>query len=385
MTPAAPRDHAPPHPVPPGLRAAIRRKLLRWYDRHKRDLPWRRRPDDPYAQWVAEIMLQQTRVETAGPYYARFLRRFPDVQTLADADADEVLKHWEGLGYYRRALHLHRAARLLRDERRAIPARRAELLALPGIGAYTAAAIASIAFGERAAAVDGNVARVLSRLFGITEDVTAPAGQARLRRCADALIPRGRPGDFNQAWMDLGSLVCLPRAPKCPVCPLRAHCIAEQRGLAGVLPNRVAGRLRSVLEVTLLAGVFVHRGRMLVRHRPSGGLWSRLWEFPCVELDGGAPGAGEVRRLAREATLALTGRLRWVGTLRHRLTHRALSFHVVVATGEPQGDGPGNSSLQWVSSGGFGRLCVSTAHRRIYDLARSGIPAASQRTGTLIE
>ncbi|MCH7849578.1 MAG: A/G-specific adenine glycosylase, partial [Planctomycetes bacterium] len=222
--------------IPTADRARIRRRLLAWYDRNRRDLPWRRRAADPYAQWVAEAMLQQTRVDTVLNYYERFLKRFPDVPALARASREVVLKHWEGLGYYRRVVHLHEAAKQLAADGAAIPNSSHELRRLPGVGPYLAAAIASIAFGERAAAVDGNVARVISRLMGVTDDVQSGPGRRTIQSLADQLIPPGRPGDFNQAWMDLGSAVCTSRSPDCDACPLSGECVALATGMTDELP-----------------------------------------------------------------------------------------------------------------------------------------------------
>jgi len=368
-----------PSAMAPRVRAAIRRKLLRWYDRHKRDLPWRRRAGDPYAQWVAEIMLQQTRVETVVPYYLRFLRRFPDVRSLATGRHEEVLKHWEGLGYYRRALHLHRAAKVLHDEGRGIPQSAEALRALPGVGVYTAAAIASIAFGEPAAAVDGNVARVLARLFGVREDVTTTSGRARIQQLAGELVPAGRPGDFNQAWMDLGSRICTPRSPDCDACPLRGECAAAAKGTAAALPVRSAGRRVDIPVVSLLAVVFERGGRMLIRRRPAGGLWSRLWEFPGMEIDGHRPDDGSVRRIARDVGVIVDGRPQWKGTVQHKLTHRSLTFHVAVVDVEPPGEDAVVPSHRWVTARRFAALSVSTAHRRIYVAARSDDPQSGRR------
>lgn len=370
MKRASRRQRIEPSAISPRVRAAIRRKLLRWYDRHKRDLPWRQRGGDPYAQWVAEIMLQQTRVETVAPYYLRFLRRFPDVRSLAEGRHEEVLKHWEGLGYYRRALHLHRAAKALRDEGRGVPQSAEELLALPGIGEYTAAAIASIAFGESAVAVDGNVARVLSRLFGVTEDVTTTIGRTRIRQLAGELIPASRPGDFNQAWMDLGSGICVPRSPNCDACPLRGDCVAAAKGIASALPVRNAGRRVDIPAVSLLTVIFVHRGHMLIRRRPPGGLWSRLWEFPGMEIDGHLPDVGSVRRIARDVGVSVNGRPRWKGIVKHQLTHRSLTFHVAVVDVEPPVVHAVVPSHRWVTARRFAALSVSTAHRWIYHAAR---------------
>jgi len=355
-------------------RAGIRRRLLLWYDHNKRDLPWRRRAQDAYAQWVAEIMLQQTRVETVLDYYEPFLRRFPTVKALADADLQDVLKLWEGLGYYHRALNLHRAARRLRDEARCVPRTAAELRSLPGVGAYTAAAIASIAFQQTEAAVDGNVARVLTRLFGIDHNVQSAETKTRLGNVADALLPRDRPGDFNQAWMDLGSLICTPKTPKCSRCPLRTLCVAAATGRVDTLPTR-AGADRSLPEVSWVVGVFVHGGRMLTQRRPDGGLWSGLWEFPGFEERVRPRRLRGLRRLAACHSLTIVGRPKRTALVRHQLTHRAFYFHVYVSRVKPTRDGSKGPSSRWVSMRAFGKLAVSTAHRRVFIAAQPTILA----------
>ncbi len=356
------------HNPPPTAHAVIRRRLLRWYDLHRRDLPWRRRADDPYAQWVAEIMLQQTRVETVIEYYERFLRRFPTIGRLARAGHEEVLKHWEGLGYYRRILHLHRAARMVCDNGGVIPNNAEALRALPGVGEYTAAAIASIAFERPEAAVDGNVARVLSRLFGVTQDVRSPVGKSRIRDLARSLLSRQRPGDFNQAWMDLGSLVCTPKAPRCDACPLRAHCLAAENGNPEFYPVREAARNQKPKTVSLVVAIFLCEGKMLVRRRERGGLWSGLWEFPTAELAIGAQPARYVRRLAAEMGVSISEHAKKVAEVRHQLTHRSLCFHVYVNRAEPV-DGTTSANTRWVNVRSFQRLPVSTAHRRIFAAA----------------
>src|SRR5512137_1830169 len=205
-------------------------RLLRWYAAHKRELPWRK-THDPYRIWVAEIMLQQTQVETVISYYMRWLRRFPTVARLAAAPLDEVLAHWEGLGYYARARNLHRAAKLLVEKSRGqLPQTLDGLRALPGIGLYTAAAIGSIAFGIDAAALDGNLKRVLARIFDVRQDVTSPGGEKSVRALAESLVPPGRAGDYNQALMDLGATICTPRAPRCDACPVQTLCEAYRLG-----------------------------------------------------------------------------------------------------------------------------------------------------------
>ena len=274
---------------------AFRRALLGWYDRAKRELPWRG-TRDPYRIWLSEIMLQQTRAEAVAPRYEAFLSRFPTVEALAAADEEAVLKAWEGMGYYSRARNLRRAAMEV-ARRGGFPQSAKELKALPGVGAYTAAAVASIAFDEAAPALDGNQARVLSRLLAFEETVDTPQ---RLRAQAEALIDRERPGDYNQALMDLGSGICTPRAPKCETCPVAAFCAARAGGDAESYPRLPPPIARREVEVTVVLAYL--DGRVLVRRRPSKGLLAGLWEFPNDSggtLAQALPGARATGELAR--------------------------------------------------------------------------------------
>ncbi|MGH7476387.1 MAG: A/G-specific adenine glycosylase, partial [Longimicrobiales bacterium] len=244
----------------------LRVALLAWYEAHHRDLPWRA-TRDPYRIWVSEVMLQQTRVDVAAPYYERWLRRFPDLRALADASEAEVLKAWEGLGYYSRARHLRHAAILVRDRfGGALPGRPEALRVLPGIGAYTAAAVASIAFGVATPAIDGNARRVLARLF----DLAIPSGR-RLRQLAGLLIDAERPGEFNQALMELGATVCTPRSPACAACPLASRCLARTRGSQLQRPAR---RAAAPVPERRIGTALVRdaAGRVLLRRRPPRGL-----------------------------------------------------------------------------------------------------------------
>ncbi len=311
-------------------------------------------------------MLQQTRVDTVIAYYDRFLRRFPDVAALARADHDEVLKHWEGLGYYRRIDNLHRAARQLYEANQDIPQTAEALAKLPGIGTYTSAAIASIAFGECVAAVDGNVARVIARLMGVRLDVLSAAGKRRAQHLADQLISAKRPGDFNQAWMDLGSMICAPKSPDCVRCPLAKVCVARAAGITHELPIRGANGRRPPTDVKLAVGVFLRGGKVLIRQRPKGGLWSGLWEFPAVELNGKASAAQAVRNMANGGSLKLSGRLRRVATVERRLTHRAVTFLVYVGDVESLDASAKGAAHRWVSAKGLTKLSMSSAHRKIW-------------------
>jgi A/G-specific adenine glycosylase len=309
----------------PAEARTIRRKLLRWYDRHRRELPWRRR-SDPYAVWVAEVLLQQTRVETVKPYFVRFLRRFPDVEALAAADVDDVLKAWEGLGYYGRARNLHRAARqVARDHGGDLPATATELRRLPGVGAYTAAAIASIAFGADEPVLDGNVARVLCRLFRVGGDPRTSGGRKRLTGLARRLLPPGAAGEFNQAMMDLGATVCRPAKPLCGSCPLEAHCRARHRGEQCAYPRKRPRR--ALPHHTVVAGLVRKRGRLLIDRRPDEGLLGGLWELPGGKVRRGESHRAALRREVREELgieVEPEGKLT---TVRHAYSHFRITLH----------------------------------------------------------
>lgn len=260
----------------------IRRLLLAAYDVGKRTLPWRGETD-PYRIWVSEIMLQQTRVDTVIPYYGRWLERFPDIETLAEAEEDEVLRVWQGLGYYSRARRLQEGARVVRETLGGVvPGNSEALRDLPGVGEYTAGAVASIAFGEVVPAVDGNVKRVLSRLF----DLPAPT-PGEYRTLATELVDPRRPGDFNQAMMELGALVCVPRSPCCEECPVASACLALERGTVAERPaakpkKRVPEEDRAVLVA--VAGDHTTGLQFLLRKRPATGLLAGMWEFPSGEV-----------------------------------------------------------------------------------------------------
>ena len=271
--------------------AAMGQRLLTWYERHKRDLPWRRTPD-PYAIWVAEIMLQQTRVDTVLAYYEHFLARFPTPEALAAAPLDDVLKAWEGLGYYARARNLHTAARWVVQELNGhLPHSPQALLRLRGVGRYTAAAIASIAFGQDVIALDGNLRRVLCRLSAIDDDPGRPTTQRWLEKLAQTMLPSGHAGEFNQALMDLGATICIPTNPRCLLCPLVNFCQAQREGIQNELPIRATRTKRPHRDVT--AGIIWDgNGRFLITQRPLDGMLGGLWEFP-----GG-------KRRPREALLA---------------------------------------------------------------------------------
>lgn len=285
--------------------------LRTWFTRQHRDLPWRR-TRDPYAIWVSEIMLQQTRVETVIPYYERFLASFPTVKALADAPTDAVLKLWEGLGYYARARNLQRAARVVCEAGGVLPSTRDALLSLPGIGRYTAGAIASIAHGERVAAVDGNIERVLSRLHAVERGSVWPQAEALIAFAADTAI-------HNQALMELGATVCVPRAPRCEACPVRLACAGHATGDPTRYPEKV--RAKALPQRDVAAALLWHEGRFLVVRRPADGLLGGLWDLPWAER---SPPETRQKACAR-AVERWTGETPTVGrevaTVRHVFTH----------------------------------------------------------------
>lgn len=301
-------------------------RILAWYDKHARVLPWRqpagRGLPDSYAVWVSEIMLQQTRVETVIPYFERWLRQFPTVQALADAPEQSVLSAWEGLGYYSRARNLHKAARLIVSEYGGqLPAGPAELRKLPGIGRYTAAAIASIAFGLDVATLDGNLKRVFARVFDVSQPADSPAGEEILWALVEKHVPAGRAGDYNQALMDLGATICLPKNPLCLLCPLNVLCKARALGIQEQRPQMKPKPL--VPHKLKGAAVIVRDGMTLLRQRPAEGLLGGLWEFPAAELDADSP---EALAAAIEAEYRLkVSPLARLTEVRHAYTHFKLT------------------------------------------------------------
>jgi len=306
------------------------RRLLEWYAHSARVLPWRGR-SDAYSIWVSEIMLQQTRVETVVAYYQRWMERFPTLIDLADATEQEVLRFWEGLGYYNRARNLQRAARLVvSDLQGVIPTTCAGLERLPGVGRYTAAAIASIAFGQDEAALDGNIRRVLSRFYNVVLPAGSPQAERTLWQLASENLPQGRAGDYNQALMDLGATVCTPRAPLCKGCPLNDLCQAH---LLGVEEQRPVHRSRPVIpHYTVAAAVIQRDGKTLIARRPSSGLLGGLWEFPGGKQE---PGEGITTCLVREIQEELGAAVQVnsaLGVYKHAYTHFRVTIHAFACT-----------------------------------------------------
>lgn len=270
--------------------------LLAWFDRNRRDLPWREgKPRNPYYVWVAEIMLQQTRTEAVKPYFESWKKLFPTIETLAAAEESEVLHAWQGLGYYSRARNIHKAAKEVAEKYGGIfPQDKEDVRGLPGIGDYTAGAILSMAYGQREAAVDGNVLRVYARLYGVEADILKTAGRKEITALVEKTLPV-RAGDFNEALMDLGSEVCVPKHPKCAVCPLCAECIALKEGKEEMLPVRTPKQKQK--EYIASCAVCVQEGKALFHLRPPKGMLSSMWELPMVLTESESAGVEELEKL----------------------------------------------------------------------------------------
>ena len=352
---------SPPTPAGP----TFARALLAWYDRNKRDLPWRRKTN-AYRTLVSEFMLQQTVVATVVPYFERFLARFATVQALAGAREDEVLALWSGLGYYSRARHLHRAARLVVHELGGtLPSNEEQLRQLPGVGAYTAAAVAAIAFSQRTLPVDGNVARVLARILGERRSIDRPAVRAGLRVQGQTLVPARRPGDFAQAMMELGARCCLPHEPRCPECPVAGFCRARSEGATATIPVRAKRPAKRRIH---LACVAVERqGRLLLVRRPAGTLLAGTWLLPLQELRAGEAATRAARLALAGLGLLLEGSLRPIGDLRHVFTHRDATASVFGAHARGRVDTP---DARWVRADELASLPLSTFGRKMIAIAQ---------------
>jgi A/G-specific adenine glycosylase len=341
--------------------------LLNWYDRHRRKLPWRAPPGqraDPYRVWLSEIMLQQTTVKAVAPYYARFLARWDDVHALAAAPLDDVLKTWAGLGYYARARNLHATARAVVERHRGkFPASIAELRALPGVGDYTAAAIAAIAYDFPATPVDGNVERVVARLYAVATPL--PAAKPEIRRLAGGLTPQRRAGDFAQAMMDLGSTLCTPKNPACVLCPWNENCAAHARGEAEALPRRTPKR-----EGALRRGAaFVARrvdGFLLVRTRPAKGLLGAMTEVPTTEWAHDFAEADALEGAPRFSVAKTRKRIAWrrlAGVVRHVFTHFPLELSVYTA--DVPARTPAPAGTRWVALASLAGEALPSVMRKV--------------------
>ncbi len=344
-------------------------KLLDWYHANKRTLPWRGYPS-AYAVWVSEIMLQQTRVEAVIPYFETWMRLFPTVQALANASEQDVLNAWEGLGYYSRARNLHKAAKLVVDEYQGdLPRDLGELRKLPGIGRYTMGAIASIAFGMDVPALDGNIKRVYARIFDIETPVDSPAGEKLLWDLADKNLPKGHAGDYNQALMDLGATICVPKNPRCLICPVMKLCQARQNGTQNQRPVKTPKK--EVPHYVHAAAVILQRGKVLLAQRPSRGLLGGMWEFPNGRVNGN-PAAGLPKVLKTGYNLRLrvkrnqfTRKNEALGIVQHGYSHFSVTVHVFPCELLLM---PGETNLKWVSLNTLDEYPMGKIDRQIAEL-----------------
>ena len=350
----------------------IRHHLLKWYATHRRRLPWRE-TSDPYAIWVSEVMLQQTQVATVVPYYLRFLDRFPTPSHLADADIQDVLKSWEGLGYYSRARNLHRAASMVKSRFDGqVPDDPEQFRSLPGVGDYIAAAVLSIAFGRVLPVVDGNVKRVLSRLLEMEAPVNRSGAHKIFQEPAMDLICPKAPADFNQAIMELGALVCRPKNPACDKCPLSGQCEAKRHHTTSSYPKRDASRKVPHRHVAI--GVILKKGKMLVVQRKMEGFLGGLWEFPAVPTSAKqTDGAGVEAMIAMETglTVALNQRLT---RIRHAYTHFRLSGDVYLCryvAGRVRLKSA--QSHRWATLRSLGRLPLHKANHKFLEALKSAL------------
>lgn len=342
--------------------------LLEWYDRSGRTLPWRGERD-PYRVWVSEVMLQQTQVETVIPYYTRWIERFPGVKAVARASQDEVLKMWEGLGYYSRCRNFHRACRRVVSEYGGqIPSSWKEFRGLPGVGDYTAGAVLSVCFGSAVPAVDGNVARVMSRVLAFDRPVEA--GGKIFRETVMEWMDRSRPGDFNQAIMDLGSLICRRNQPHCFDCPVTPFCRGYREGHPEKFPVRVKPKPRP--HVTAVVGIIWIGRKFLIQKRPAQGLLGGLWEFPGGKVRTGESAEKALRREVRQET-GLAVRVKdFVGTVDHAYSHFSVTLHAFhcLPEGEP-GIQNGDQDRRWISPAEISRFAFPKANHKLFDVLRT--------------
>ena len=339
--------------------------LAKWYQARRRDLPWRD-THDPYRIWVSEIMLQQTQVNTVMPYYARFLEVYPTVETLAAAELDQVLVLWEGLGYYSRARNLHRAAQVVVERHGgSLPASYEALLEIPGIGEYTAGAVGSIAFGLNVPAIDGNVVRVLCRLFDYAESPRNAAGKRVMRAYAEALLPNEDPGEHNQALMELGATLCTPKQPLCGECPLAEQCLALERGTQAERP--LPQPQRTVPLKTWAVALCEREGRILIARRIPSGLLGGLWELPGCEVGEDATQYPKVLEGSLRASLGVRlAEATNVAQVRHAYTHFRIAVHVfrVELLGRPDVGEPWDR-LHWLAANEMPRYASTGVTNKI--------------------
>ncbi|MDX2144259.1 MAG: A/G-specific adenine glycosylase [Rhodospirillaceae bacterium] len=363
-------------PQPSVRRPHLARRLLAWYGRHRRELPWRARPGvaaDPYAVWLSEIMLQQTTVAAVKPYFEAFLRRWPTVEALARAPTDDVMTAWAGLGYYARARNLHRCAQTVASFHGGrFPNQEEALLALPGVGPYTAAAIAAIAFDRRAVVVDGNVERVMARMHAVTRPL--PAAKKDLYRLADALTPTARAGDYAQAVMDLGATICTPKSPSCERCPWAKDCEGRKQGIAATLPRKIAKTATPTRHGVVFC-LTNDRGEVLLQRRPPKGLLGGMMGFPTTDWRAETWSTPAAKKSAPRAA-------RWKavdGTVEHTFTHFHLKLNVWLAKANKAM--PRATDAIWAPIGRLGEFALPNVMRKVvHHVGLKALAQTSART-----
>ncbi len=355
--------------------------LLQWFSKNKRDLPWRK-TKNPYHIWISEVMLQQTQVATVIPYYHRFLEKFPTIKDLAEAQTDDLMKCWEGLGYYARARHLQDAARaVLREHGGKLPHTREALRTLKGFGAYTSASVASLAFGEDCAAIDGNVLRVFARLYAIREDLRQPSTKSKVDELATLNLPKGRAGEFNEALMELGATICTPKHPQCSACPLTQDCSAFQQNAVALYPFKSSKPKSPHHEIAI--GIVQHAGKVLIALRPPDGLLGNLWEFPGGKREPHESLVECCKREVEEETGLRVEVGERIAVVKHTYTHFKITLHAFLCTYQSGHAQPKSSKeIRWVTLQELHQFAFPKANKAVINalLARN-----ESSTGPLFE
>ncbi len=338
--------------------------LLKWFSKNKRDLPWRK-TKNPYHIWISEVMLQQTQVVTVIPYYHRFLAKFPTIEALARASTDDLMKCWEGLGYYARARNLQHAAQtILREHSGTLPKTRNELQKLKGFGAYTSASVASLAFGEDCAAIDGNVLRVFARLYAIQENIRQPSTKSKIEALAILNLPKGRAGEFNEALMELGATICTPKQPQCSACPLNQACAAFQQQAVSSYPFKSQKPKLPHKEIAI--GIIRREDKVLIALRPPDGLLGNLWEFPGGKRETYESLAECCKREVEEETGLCVEVDERIAVVKHTYTHFKITLHAFLCRYVSGEASPKSSQeIRWVTLDELERFAFPKANQRV--------------------
>ncbi len=347
----------------------IQNKILSWFAENQRDLPWRK-TYDPYHVWISEVMLQQTQMERGVAYFKRWVKRFPDIGSVADGKEDEILKLWEGLGYYSRAHNIAKTAKILLKEYGAnLPEDYQALLGLPGIGKYTAGAIMSLAFNQDYPIVDANVERLFARLFYIDSPIKGKSAQKKVWSKAKELIPAGQARQFNQALMELGALVCKPKRPMCRVCPIDSFCKADLENAADQLPVLAKGK--SSIRIEMVTGVLVHDSKIFIQKRPANGVWANLWEFPGGRIEQGeTPEQALVREYCEETEFEV-GNLQKIAVVKHTYTIHNITLHgfyCQLHSSNPRPVLHAAQDYQWVIQERVKDFAFPAGHRKLIEI-----------------